>query len=245
VFFEFPTKDEWRQLESSYPFKQLWISEDDFQYTNNPDGSIENFFAGSEIRTWAVHLQNRLIQVRWSYVLSMFHFNKGIPDERWFISPGKKGQSIEYYPNFEEADHFVKAQFDYYVDVFYYKLFSAWDTLGHLLNVTYELEIERADFYKAVRKLKVIRPVLYSKFKKIMDSADFKKMREFRHNITHNHLLGHIGSSVRKVSKNHITFGGGSYTPSAQVKENMAKSLDLLVETLEAIKEQSAAINTT
>ena len=243
MFFEFPTKEEWRKLEESYPFEKLEVSEDQFQYTAYPQGSIERFSALPEILTWTVHLQNRLIQTRWSYVLLMFHFNKGIPDDEWFISPGKKGQSIEYYPYFEKKDHLVKAQFDYYADIFYYKLFSAWDTLGHLLNVTYELGIERASFYKAVEKLKTVKPALYTKLKDIMDSPDFEKMREFRHNITHNHLPGHIGSSVRRVSKNHVTFGGGSYTPSAQIKDNVIISLDLFSQTLEAIKVQGAIDN--
>jgi hypothetical protein len=243
VFFEFPTKDEWRELEESYPFEKLHVSEDYFKYTAYPEGSLERFSAVPQILTWTVHLQNRLIQTRWSYVLLMFHFNKGIPDDEWFISPGKKGESIEYYPHFEEEDHLVKAQFDYYADSFYYKLFSAWDTLGHLLNVVYELEIERASFYKAVRELKTIKPDLYAKLERIIESPDFRKMREFRHSITHNHLLGHIGSTVRRVSKNHVTFGGGSYTPSAQIKDNVIKSLDLFAETLEAIKEQSALDN--
>jgi Cthe_2314-like HEPN len=243
VFFEFPTKEEWRELEESYPFEKLEVSEEHFQYTAYPQGSLERFSAIPEILTWTVHLQNRLIQTRWSYVLLMFHFNKGIPDDEWFISPGKKGQSIEYYPHFEKKDHLVKAQFDYYADIFYYKLFSAWDTLGHLLNVTYELEIERASFYKAIEKLKTVKPTLYVKLKGVMVSFDFETMREFRHNITHNHLPGHIGSSARRVSKNLVTFGGGSYTPSAQIKDNVIKSLDLFAETLEAIKEQGAIDN--
>jgi Cthe_2314-like HEPN len=243
VFFEFPTKDQWRMLEDSYPFEKLQVSTNHFQYTAHPEGSIESFYAIPEILTWKIHLQNRLIQTRWSYVQLMFHFNKGIPDDEWFISPGKKGQSIEYYPHFEEKDHLVKAQFDYYADIFYYKLFSAWDTLGHLLNVTYELEIERASFHKAVGGLKTVKPVLYGKLETIMCSSDFKRMREFRHSITHNHLPGHIGSIVRRVSKKHITGGGGSYTPSAQIKDNVIKSLDLFAEALEAIKEQSAMDN--
>lgn len=240
MFFDWPKEDEWRELEKSYPFEKLKVPDDCFQYTASPQGSLEAFFAFPEILTWKVHLQNRLIQTGWSYVLLMFHFNKGIPDDEWFISPGKNGESIEYFPHFKEEDHLVKAQFDYYVDVFYYKLFSAWDTLGHLLNVRYEMEIENASFGKAVRKLETIKPALHIRLKGIMDTPDFNKMREFRHSSTHNHLVGHIGSTVRKVSNNHVTFGGGSYTPSADIKDNIIKSLDLFAETLEAIKEQSA-----
>lgn len=102
MFFEFPTKDEWSTLEDSYPWKSLEIAEDHFRYTAYPEGSIERFSAVPEIMTWTVHLQNRLIQTRWSCVLLMFYFGKGIPDDEWFISPGKKGESIQYYPHFEK-----------------------------------------------------------------------------------------------------------------------------------------------
>jgi Cthe_2314-like HEPN len=198
MFFEFPTKDEWRESEGGYPFEKLEVSAGDFQYTAHPQGSMERFSAIPNIITWTAHLQNRLIQTRWSYVLLMFHFCKGIPDEEWFISPGKKDQSVEYYPHFEKKDHLV------YADIFYYKLFSAWDTLGQLPNVTYDLEIERASFYKAVEKLKTVKPTLFSKLKGVMDSPDFEKMPEIRHNIAHNHLPGHVGSTVERFSTDKV-----------------------------------------
>ena len=240
MFFEFPTADEWRRLQDSYPFDKLEVSEDHFRYSAHPQGSIKRFYPVSEIQTWTLHLQNRLIQTRWSYIFLMFHFTKGIPDDEWFISPGKNGESIQYYPHFEQRDHFTKAQFDYYADIFYYKLFSALDTVGHVLNVLYELEIDKPTFNEAVKKLKAVKPELHTKLKSIVDSDDFVKMREFRHNITHNHLPGHIGSSVRKVSSNHFTFGGGSYTPSGLVQANVIKSLDLFATILATIKEQTA-----
>jgi hypothetical protein len=82
-------------------------------------------------------------------------------------------------------------------------------------------------------------------------------MRELRNNVTHNHLPGNIGSSVRRVSKDEVaygfgtyttsdeitdgvTFGVGDYTPSGQIKEIVTSSLDILVKALEAIREQIA-----
>jgi hypothetical protein len=245
MFFEFPTADEWRNLQDTYPFDRLELSEDHFRYTANPQGSIKSFYAGSEIQTWTLHLQNRLIQTRWSYIFLMFHFTKGIPDDEWFISPGKNGESIQYYPHFEQKDHFTKAQFDYYADIFYYKLFSAWDTLGHILNVLCELGIDKPTFNEAVRKLKPVKPALHTKLKSIIDSDDFVKMRDFRHNITHNHLPGHIASSVRKLSPSHFTFGVGRYTPSGLVQANVTKSLDLFADALAAIKGQTVIHSST
>ena len=53
----------------------------------------------------------------------MFYHRKGIPDDPWFISPGKEGQSVQYLPNFEEKHFWYKSQFDYYADYSTTKLF--------------------------------------------------------------------------------------------------------------------------
>jgi hypothetical protein len=241
MFFDFPTKEEWASLEAAYPFSNLKVTEDHFRYTAHAEGTLERFSAIPQLLTWIVHLQNRLIQTRWNYVLLMFHFEKGIPDEEWFISPGREGASVEYFPHFEMKHRLAKAQFDYYADNFYYKLFSAWDTLGHILNVMYELEIERPSFDKALRALELVRPALHASLKAIVDVHDFVKMRETRHNITHNLLPGHVGSSITKTSPDEFSIGVGSYTPSAVVKENVVASLDLFAQTLNAIKAQSVS----
>ena len=172
--------------------------------------------------------------------MMVFYFCKGIPDDEWYISPGKKGQSVEYFPHFEKQHHLTKAWFDYYADVFYYKLFSAWDTLGHLLNIMYGLEVDKPSFNRVLKKLKAIRPDLYTELKNLEDSPEFEQARKTRHDITHNLLPGHVGPGVQRVSKNDITFGVGSYTPSAKIKENAIKFLNLFGAALDAIKKQNA-----
>lgn len=238
MLLEFPNETEWRELLIAYPYEELEISEDLFPYTAHPDGSLEKFAAGREIFTWTVHLQNRLAQTRWSHMMFMYYFDKGIPDDEWFISPGRQGQSVEYYPHFQKQDHYVKSLFDYYADVFYYKLFSAWDNLGHLLDVQYDLGTDRVTFHKAVAGLKMIRPVLYEELLGIPDCDDFKRMQKFRNSITHNELLGHIGSMIGRPSANEVTFGTGGYTPSKQIKDNAGKSLDLFRSVIGVLKGQ-------
>jgi len=90
-----------------------------------------------------------------SYTLLTCFFEKGIPDEEWHISPSKSGASIEYFPHFEPMHFEIKDWFDYYSDTFYYKLFSALDMVGHLLNVRHELGIEQqqVSFRRAVNQL--------------------------------------------------------------------------------------------
>jgi len=242
MLLEFPSEDDWRKLAHAYPYEKLEVSEKLFPYTAHPRGSIERFAAVQDIFVWAVHLQNRIAQTRWSHMLFMFYFNKGIPDDEWFISPGRKGQSVEYYPHFNERDHDVKMMFDYYVDVFYYKLFSSWDNLGHLLNTQYALDIRRANFDTAVKKLEAVNHSLWLKLKGIQDSSDFDQMRKFRHMATHNEMLGHIGLMVGRPSKQELTFGTGGYTPSKRIQDNAVQSLDLFAATIAALREEAARV---
>jgi len=235
MLLEFPDATEWRVLSGSYPYEDLEVNEALFPYTAHPTGSIEKFSAVPEIFVWTIHLQNRLAQTRWSHMMSMYYFNKGIPGEEWWISPGRKGQSVEYFPHFTRRDHDIKGLFHYYADVFYYKLFSAWDNLGHLLNIQYNLGLDRATFHKSVDSLKAVNPAVHSKLRAIRDSADFKTMKQFRHSITHNEPIGEVGSPIGRRSKNEVTFGTGAYITSAQIKDNAIKSLDLFVVAIRAL----------
>lgn len=243
MLFNIPTKEEYQNIMEDYPFEESILLLENFQYTSYPEGDMEGFFASSQIFTWHIHLKNRMYQVRLSWVILNHLFDQGIPDDEWWISPSKDGESsVEYFPHFKEEHYLIKAQFDYFSDIFYYKIFSAWDTLGHILNNMYGLNIKRADFYKAVQELKNVRPDLYSNLNELIKSEDFEKMRGFRHSITHNELIGNISSGVGKISGSGVsglTFGVGDYTTSAQIKENADKSLKLLTQTIEFIKEQA------
>ena len=235
MLLEFPTQSEWRNLLLAYPYKQLEISEEDFRYAGHPAGNIEYFTANHQIFIWAVHLQNRIAQTVWSHALVNYFFNKGIPDDEWFLSPGRQGQSIEYFPHFSERDHEVKMMFDYYADIFYYKLFSCWDNVGHLLNLQYDLEIKRTTFHSALEKLQTVNNSLWLRLQPIRDSSDFQIMKELRHNVTHNELPGHIGSGIGKQADG-FTFGGGDYTQSKVITANSVASLDLFKIAMDEIR---------
>lgn len=236
MLLDFPTVQEWDEIAKGYPSGKMEFSMDAFKYVGDPSDMIEYFFAAFDIPSLVLHLKNRLAQVKWSYVMSIFYFDKGIPDEEWFCSPAKTGESIEYFPNFSEDDWKPKSLFDYFSDAFYHKLFSAWDTLGHLLNTIYGLKLKKPSFNSAVQKLQQVHPILATAINRIMENPDFQLMRKLRHDITHNYLPGHPGSNVTRKSEKELTFGVGTYITSKVIKDNMDKSLDLFAATLEAIR---------
>lgn len=238
MLLELPSQSEWIELMRAYPYDQVQVAECDFRYFLNPPGSMECFTASHQIFTWTVHLQNRISQTRWSHGLMSYFYNKGIPDDEWFLSPGRQGQSIEFLPHFSKRDHSVKMMFDYYADIFYYKLFSCWDNVGHLLNLQYDLELNRPDFHKAIDKLQQANNPLWLRLQPIRDSSDFQLMKELRHDVTHNELPGHIGSGIKKYPDG-FSFGGGDYTPSKAIRDNAIASLDLFKTAISEIRKST------
>ncbi len=248
MFFEYPTEQDCKEIEKTYPFNNLFMATQALSDSWPSDGSIESFEANIEVYDWSQHLNARLRHTCISYVMLMFYYGKGIPDDPWFISPGKEGQSVQYLPKFEERHFWYKSQFDYYADVFYYKAFSAWDTLGHLLNVAYSLEVKKASFSSVHKHLAPLKPKLYDKLKaKVVDNSDFKEARDFRHNITHNFLPGKVGSTITKATYaggRSVSYGVGSYTPVSRIADNAVKTLDLLAATMHIIIDDAASTET-
>lgn len=76
-----------------------------------------------------------------SYVMMMFNYNNGIPDEEWYVSPGKNGNSIDYFPHFKEENYTYLYWFGFYMDSYYSKFFSLLDTIYHLINIRYDFEV--------------------------------------------------------------------------------------------------------
>lgn len=170
-YLEFPSLDHWERIYSTSPFDRLFSSLDRLQGMIRGPGNIEKAL---ELSGLLIEMQHRLSDTGRSYILMMFFYEKGIPDERWFVSPGNKGESVQYFPDFEERHFRIKGWFDYFVDALYYKLFSTWDLIGHFLNVKYDLEVGKADFGKAVSALESLAPSLYAN----LDSTDFADFSE-------------------------------------------------------------------
>lgn len=238
MLLEYPSKEQWNRLAATFPLQRLQVRLGDFQIDYDPTtAGPRELFVNIEAINWEMHLQSRISDVWKSYVMLLFYYEMGIPDEEWSVA-GEDG-GIKYFPNFEKRHHDIKHQFDFYTDVFYYKLFSAWDTVGQLLFLIYDLKLasnQKVSFALAVRKLNDDHPALHESLGGIMNHPEFIKARRLRNDITHNFLPNSLGSSVRMPKENMMTGGGASYTRAAEFKENVVNVLELFAETLESIK---------
>ncbi len=219
---KYPTKDEWIKIQENSNIDKLKLTVAIPQSTD-----IFTFAINQELRSWIRLFNNRLGETRMSYVLFMSNFNEGIPDEQWYISPGFNGESIQYFPHFEEKNFHFKSMFDYYVDIFYYKFFSAWDTMFHILNTHQQFDVNSGIGFnnKVLNKLKVTNQELHNIIKETDNSASFIKSRDLRNNITHNFAPNEVSSGLTKLKRNgelkRIDVGIGSYTPSSIFVENI------------------------
>lgn len=78
---------------------------------------------------------NKVGTLKVSYALCRHYFDKGIPDNPWYISPGKAGQSVQYMPEFQAEDWMKRYWFAYFSETVYFKLFSIWDSIVGLIRI--------------------------------------------------------------------------------------------------------------
>lgn len=191
---------------------------------------------------WELILNNRIISINRNFGYAMFYYYKGIPDDEWFISPGKEGQSVEFFPHFDDQHTSNHFNFKYFVDIFFLKAYTVYETIGHLLYKLYDLEINEDDprdqvsFKSAIFKLKPENHRLYKDLCKLKRSDDFKKGVAMRNDIAHNHPPYDIDSGVTKSKGGIITMGIGNYTTSKEIKETMIDFLRSIKVTFEMLE---------
>lgn len=234
---EYPSKDQWIEIEGKSKIAQLYL---DVKLPETLD--FLSFFGNQELLSWIRLFNNRIGQSRMSYIFFMHYYNKGIPDEEWFISPGKEGQSIQYFPHFENKTFYYKTMFDYYIDNFYYKFFSAWDTIYHILNVYYQFDIQPGSGFNGnvMKRLQQKNQELHKIILLTNKSKPFKLSRTLRNDITHNFAPNDISSGISrqkekgKVKK--VSYGVGKYTPSKVFVENINGIIEEFILLLKALK---------
>ncbi|MFD2168495.1 Cthe_2314 family HEPN domain-containing protein [Tumebacillus lipolyticus] len=238
---EHPTTEDYERIYQQIPLRTLTYSSHQFQYQlrENP---YRIWMINEQIAHWAEILWDRITDVEMSYVFATFYYEKGIPDDPHFISPGKAGNSYDLFPHFTEPAHTTrKIMFDYYADVYYYKLFSTFDTVGHIVFQCYGLTLdenknENVSFKTAINKLKTVNPALRRALLEIKRSSIFKKADRTRNDTTHNHPATMVTSGI-SVIKQKISLGIGEYRNSKTTHEQMYDSFQLIVDVVGALKQ--------
>ena len=220
--FEDITEIDLRETTKESPLKNFELPKGMFQKGDDYLLNLGNW----DTQHWETILENRLPSVDRNCGYAMFYYYKGIPDDEWYISPGKQGQSVQYYPHFEEKHYSNFFNFIYFVEIFFLQSSTIYETIGHLLFKLFDFEVNEDDprdqisFNNAIFKLKEKNYPLYKGLNKVKHSNDFKFGVRMRNDIAHNHPPYHIDSGISK-SEGVISFGVGEYTTTNEIKKVM------------------------
>jgi len=237
--YRFPSNRELEELFKSFPFDHFKIEDDDFTI-NRIDGweGIKQIPIEQELWNWKIILHNSWNDVAKSFVMLKFYKNQGIPDNPYYISPGENGKSVQYFPNFEKKHHLIKGQFDFYCDVFFYKIFSSLDYLWQLLNLYSHLKIkpDKVKIYSILKRLKGCNPKLYHVIDQMKKDQRFQDAKNYRNNVTHKIPTGEFSSGVQRLSSNTFVICVNEYVSSDKVLRIITDFIDLCGDTIEKMK---------
>lgn len=236
-YTSYPTADDWDRI---CEFKKEAIKKLNIQSKTKINGFD---FVGMELNSWLKDFNNRIFDLINSYVMMMHYHDKGIPDDRWYISPGLEGQSLQYFPDFEEKNYIHHYWFGYYMEHYYSKYSSIIDSIYHLINIKFCLSVgEGLGFIgKVLKGLETKDYSLYEFFKGIKDDETYIKINKFRNDLTHNFRPNQIDSGLSQkkdeLGRTVITMSVGNYVKTSEFISNINESIDFLSNIIEKIKE--------
>lgn len=193
-----------------------------------------------DIAHWEVILGNHISSIVTNFTYSMYYFYKGIPDDEWIIIP-EDGGSVEYFPHFEDEHYRNLMNFCHFIDVFFLKVFSTFEAIGHLLYKYFQLELNEHDwrdqisFRSAIYKLEEGNYPLYKDLRKIIKSPKFTRGVKIRNQITHSQPPYSFSSGV-SIINGEALYSIPEYTCSKDIKNAMINILQSLRNTLEILE---------
>ena len=237
--FELPKVEDIEHLFNKPRFKSLRRRVSKLGNSHVTVNGFHNMKTKIDLSEYVLQLHQRIDDTEKSYVM-MSHFKSlGIPDDEWFISPGKSGCSVEYFPHFEEIHFEIKAWFDFYTDNFFYKAFSAMDMIAQIFNILEKTDISesRVSFKRVTNKLKKYNPAIYSKLIAIVDSSTFRKAASIRNSSTHRFLPSTTGMKMT-INEKGGTFGMHEYLTSGELLQVATGFLNKVEEAINRLPEK-------
>ncbi|TWI57055.1 Cthe_2314 family HEPN domain-containing protein [Halalkalibacter nanhaiisediminis] len=241
-YAKYPAKEDWQEIckEKASAFEKLGFEPPTTQDTLLDLFGYDN---GVELKYWVREYNNRAFDLTQNYTLLKSYFDAGIPDDEWYISPGKNGASISYFPHFEER-HFANLYwFGFYMESFFTRAEGLIDTVYHLVNVKFNLGVEpKLGFRKKVlNELETVDKDLFDYLNDLPQNIKFKKMNEYRNNLVHNFRPSQIDSGIGNPEKQADgsvirTLSVGNYTTSTEFLNIIHETIDLLVEVTDEIR---------
>jgi hypothetical protein len=240
-YAKYPTPEEWdgiyQKKKSSLDKLNLANEKRKFNILDFDEG-----YYGIQLSYGLSEFNNRSFDLVNNYIILMSYYNEGIPDDQWYISPGKNGHSVQYFPDFEAKHYILHYWFGFYMESYYTRFSGMIDTVYHLINLKYRFEIDPTVGFikKVLKKLESEDKILYDYLKTIPNNTVYEKVNEFRNNIVHNFRPNQVDSGFERKKQPDgseiISMSIGNYTPSSVFVKNIEDSIDLLADIIDHIK---------
>lgn len=181
--FEIPTDEEWDRYLSTNIFDKMMIDSNIIKCSDDMNSKM----VFTKILSVIQAHNNKVESIKISYALARHYFDKGIPDDEWFVSPGINGSSVQYMPHFNDEHYLIRYWYCFFMEDLYSKVQSMGDTLYLFINEFYEFGIEEGLGFvkKVLNKLKTTNPSLYDFLNNSHKDENYIKASNFRNNIIH------------------------------------------------------------
>lgn len=196
--FELLSQKEWDTYLGTNIFDELRIDESDFGVSRNAFENLDH----PKMHEIIQDHNNKVGSVIVTYALCRHYYDKGIPDDPWYASPGEKGQSIQYMPLFKEEHWMRQYWFNYFSDTFYLKISSVWDSIIDIINFFYKLNYTSNLRLRSnvLKWLKTNKPDINHVFEDILQEQVYKDAQKYRTAAAHGTSAGTIKNTVKEES---------------------------------------------
>ncbi len=245
LFDHFPnlTNEEAENIAIKYPIlKRLWLEFECRTKENDAmNDAIFNHFYKREFDAWLMQFNNRLGAIKVTYLLIRHYYDMKFPVDDCVNIPGQETQSLEFCRNTTDQYYDIKWFFNYFTEMAFYRIFSVWDSVLHLINIYYHFDVKPGPHFEKMihSKLESKNKALIQYLKGITENDTYIKAKILRNNIAHNFTPSLFSHWIEREKTEKARIIRFSYKDTAPKKfmDNIDGLLVLLADSLQDIKE--------
>lgn len=176
--FELLSQQEWDDFLAVNYFDNMIIDGSKFGIIDDFIGSIGK----PKLPEIIQQHNNKIGDCKITYCFCRHYYDRGIPDDPWYSSPGENGESIQYFPYFKKEHWMRKYWFTYFSDTYYLKMSAVWDSVIEIINEYYGYAfVQDLRFRNNVfKKLKIDNLALLDVFDKIQSDQLYMDAQKYR-----------------------------------------------------------------
>lgn len=193
---ELLSQEEWDKYLGTHLFDDMRLDEVDFGVSGNMSSDLSH----PRMHEIIQEHNNKVGSLVVTYALCKHYYDKGIPDDPWYISPGNEGQSVQYMPLFKEEHWMRQYWFNYFSDTFYLKISSVWDSVIEIINHFYVLG-NPSDLRlrsNVLKWLKSDKPDINKVFEEVLKAQIYTDAQKYRTAAAHGTSAGTVRNTVKE-----------------------------------------------